>query len=182
MEHARWWILASGLSLSSYIQARQTSPSVNLEDKVASKNNGNIGSYESLGLRFFRTTTVFQLIRDMWEESKQIMPVLFILGGTYIFSSFKLILERKAVREIHEPSRLGFSRKISENKFTLLLANDKTAEQRDKRLSLVKKPFATSFKSHDKPFSGKVVSPVCVKYSRTFFQLFLVFRDNNLLR
>ena len=62
------------------------------------------------------------------------MPVLFILGGTYIFSSFKLILERKAVREIHEPSRLGFSRKISENKFTLLLANNKTAgiKERDK--------------------------------------------------
>ena len=47
------------------------------------------------------------------------MNVLTILGVTEILCSFKLVLEGKTGKEIHESSRLEFLEKVSVNNFSL---------------------------------------------------------------
>ena len=55
------------------------------------------------------------------------MIFLTILGVTEIFCSFRLVLERKTVKEIPESSRLEFLEKFSANNFALCNAGDNTS-------------------------------------------------------
>ena len=55
------------------------------------------------------------------------MIFLTILGVTEIFCSFRLVLERKTVKEIPESSRLEFLEKFSANNFALWNAGDNTS-------------------------------------------------------
>ena len=55
------------------------------------------------------------------------MTSLTILGDTEILCSFKLALERKAGKEIHESSILKFLEKFSANNFALSDAEDNTS-------------------------------------------------------
>ena len=57
------------------------------------------------------------------------MTFLNILGVTEILSSFKLVLEGKAGKEISVSSRLEFLEKFSANNFALSDAEDNTSGQ-----------------------------------------------------
>ena len=61
------------------------------------------------------------------------MNFLTIFGVTEILCSFKLVLERKAGKEIPESSRLEFLEKFSANNFALSDAKDKTSRPLNKR-------------------------------------------------
>ena len=82
---------------------------------------------ESSGSQFLRTTTGIQSGPDAFDKSRFIMTFLTILGVTEILSSFKLVLEGKAGKEIPESSRLGFLEKFSLNNFALSDAEGNTS-------------------------------------------------------
>ena len=82
---------------------------------------------ESSGSQFFRTTIRIQSGPDAFDKSRFIMTFLTILGVPEILCSFKLVLDRKAGKEIPESSRLEFSEKFSANNFALSDAEDKTS-------------------------------------------------------
>ena len=82
------------------------------------------GIKESSG---FRTTTAIQSGPDAFDKSRFIMTFLTILGVTEILCCFKLVLERKSVKEISESSRLDFLEKFSANSFALTDAEDNTS-------------------------------------------------------
>ena len=65
-------------------------------------------TYESLGSQFCRTKTGIQSGPDVFDESRFAMTFLTILGVTDILCSFRLVLERKTVKDIPESSRLEF--------------------------------------------------------------------------
>ena len=71
--------------------------------------------YEKSGSQFFRTTTGIQSVPDAFDESRFVMTFLTILGVTEIFCSFKLVLEGKTGKEIHESARLEFLEKFLGN-------------------------------------------------------------------
>ena len=56
------------------------------------------------------------------------MTFLTILEDTEILCSFKLVLEGKTGKEIHEPSRLEFLEKFSAINFALSDAEDNTSK------------------------------------------------------
>ena len=73
---------------------------------------------ESSGSQLFRTTTGIQSGPDVFDKSTLITTFLTILGVIEILCSFKLILEGKTGKEIHESSRLKFLEKFQQ---TILL-------------------------------------------------------------
>ena len=83
--------------------------------------------YESSGSQFFRTTTGIQSGQDAFDKSRLVMTFLTILGVTEILCSFRLVLERKASKEIPESSRLEFLEKFLANNFALSDAEDSTS-------------------------------------------------------
>ena len=64
---------------------------------------------------------------DVFEESRLVMTFLTSLGVTWIFCSFRLVLEWKEGKEILESSRLEFIEKFSANNFSLSDAEDNTS-------------------------------------------------------
>ena len=82
---------------------------------------------ESSGSQFFRTTTGIQSGLDAFDKSRFIMTFLTILGFKEILCSFRVVLEGKTGKEIHESSRLEFLEKFSANNFALSDAEDKTS-------------------------------------------------------
>ena len=68
--------------------------------------------YESLGSQFFRTTTGIPLGPVAFHESRFVRTFLTILKVVKILCSFRLVLERKTVKEVPESSRLEFLEKI----------------------------------------------------------------------
>ena len=58
--------------------------------------------YESSRLQFFRTTAGIQSGADAFDKSRLVMIFLINLGVTEILCSFRLVLEKKASKEIHE--------------------------------------------------------------------------------
>ena len=57
------------------------------------------------------------------------MTFLTILGVTEILCSFRLVLERKTGKEIHESSRIEFFEKLLRNNFALSDAEDNTSRR-----------------------------------------------------
>ena len=84
------------------------------------KLNRSANMYETSALQFFKTT---KSELDAIQESISI-TILTILGITGIWSSFRLVLDEEAGKEIHESSILDFSDMISANNFALLDAED----------------------------------------------------------
>ena len=66
----------------------------------------------SSGSQFFRTTTGIQSGLDTFDKSRFIMTFLTILGVTKISGSFRLVLDEKTGKKIHESSSLEFVEKI----------------------------------------------------------------------
>ena len=64
---------------------------------------------------------------DAFDKSRFITTFLIILGVTQILCSFKLVLEGKAGKEIHESSRLEVIEKFSANNFALSDAEDNSS-------------------------------------------------------
>ena len=83
--------------------------------------------YEISGSHFFRTTTGIQSGLDAFYESSFVMSFLAISGFTEILCSFRLVLERKTVKEITDSSRLEFLETFLTNNFALSDAEDKTS-------------------------------------------------------
>ena len=83
--------------------------------------------YETSGSHFFRTTTGIQSGSDAFYESSFVMSFLAISGFTEILCSFRLVLERKTVKEITDSSRLEFLETFLTNNFALSEAEDKTS-------------------------------------------------------
>ena len=75
--------------------------------------------YKSWGPQIFRTTAGIQSGKDILGESRVVIAILNILGIKKIFCSFRLVLEGKADRELHESSRLELLENFSINKFPL---------------------------------------------------------------
>ena len=78
-------------------------PSDNLEHKTLS---------ESQGSQFFRTTTGIQSGPNAFDESRFMMTFSTILRVTEILCSLRLVLEKKAGKEILESSRLELLKKF----------------------------------------------------------------------
>ena len=77
-------------------------PSNNLENKTLSDTlKISATMYESSCSQFFRTTTGIQSGSHAFYESRLVMIFLTILGVTKILCSFRLVLERKTGKEIH---------------------------------------------------------------------------------
>ena len=83
--------------------------------------------YESLGTRFFRTTTGIESGLEAFDESRFNMTFVTILGVIKTLCSFRLVLEGKSVKEIPEPLRLKFIETFSANNFALSEAEDNTS-------------------------------------------------------
>ena len=81
----------------------------------------------SSGSQVFRTTTGIQSRPDVFG-SRSIMNFLTNLGGPGILWSFRLVLDRKAGKDICESSRLEILEKFSVNNFALSDAGDNTSE------------------------------------------------------
>ena len=73
--------------------------------------------YESSGSEFFRTTTEVQSGPDVSGKSMFVMTFLIVVGVTEILCSFRLVLERKTVKEVPESSRLEFLAEFVANNF-----------------------------------------------------------------
>ena len=82
---------------------------------------------ESSGSQFFRTTTGIQSRPDEFDKSRFIVTFLTNLGVMEILCSFRLVLEGKTDKEIHESSRLEFFEKFSANSFALSDAGTNTS-------------------------------------------------------
>ena len=82
---------------------------------------------ESSDLQLFRTTTEIQSGPDAFGESRFVMTFLTILVVREILCSFRLVLEGKRGKEIHESSRLEFLEKFLANNFALSEAEDNTS-------------------------------------------------------
>ena len=83
--------------------------------------------YESSCSQFLQTTTRIQSGPHAFDKSRFIMTFLAILGVTEILCSFRLVLERKAGKEIPESSRVEFLEKFLANNFALSDAEDKSS-------------------------------------------------------
>ena len=76
--------------------------------------------YESSGLQqFFRTTiqSGIQSGPSAFDESRFVMTYLTNFGVTEVLCSFKLVLEGKTSKQIHESSRLEFLKKFFSKQF-----------------------------------------------------------------
>ena len=62
--------------------------------------------YQSSGSQFFRTTTGMKSGPDAFDQSRVVMTIVTILGVTEMLWSFRLVLERKAGKEIPKSSGL----------------------------------------------------------------------------
>ena len=111
---------------------------------------------ESFSSQFFRTTTGTQSGPDAFDKSRFIMTFPTMLEATEILCSFKLVLEGKTGKEIHESSRLEFIVKFSANNFALSDAEDKTSGQLNRRgiadLPLLRTLLAIRQKSQETSF------------------------------
>ena len=83
--------------------------------------------YESLGSQFLRTTTGIQSGPDTFDESRFVITFLTILGVTEILWSFRLVPEKKNVKEKLESSRYEFLENLLPNNFALSDALDNTS-------------------------------------------------------
>ena len=97
-------------------------PSNNLQNKTSSESSASI--YESSGSQFFKTTTGINSGPDAFDKSRFVMTFLNILAVTEILCSFRLVLDGKIGKEIHELSRLEFAENFLANNFDLSDAED----------------------------------------------------------
>ena len=138
--------------------------------------------YENSGSQFFRTTTRIQSGPDAFDESRFVMTCLTILGVKEILRSFKLVLERKAGKEIPQSSRLEFLEKFLANNFAVSAAEDNTSGPLNRGgiadLPLLRTLLAIHQKSRDPSFWEVLDSLALVVYaslaaSRTLLQRLL---------
>ena len=108
------------------------------------------------------------------------MTILITLGVTEIQCSFRLVLEGKTGKEIHESSRLEFSEKFLANNFTLSDAEDNTFRllNRGADLPLLRTLLAICRKSREPSFKEVMDSVILLAYanlaaSRTLLQRLL---------
>ena len=80
-------------------------PCKNLEEKIPFLLKSSAGMHESSGSQFFTTTTEIQSGADAFEESRLAITFLTNLGVILTLHSFRLLLEWKAGKKIHELSR-----------------------------------------------------------------------------